>query len=55
MGKAFKFSSLSYQPDVEHLHLKEERNEYLFQIKRTFNVLDSLTNDIIVKYYNLGK
>ncbi len=50
MGKAFKYqNSISYQPNVEHLHLREARNEQLFQLNKTFNVLDSITNDITVR------
>lgn len=49
MGKAFKYqNNISYQPDIEYLHLREARNEQLFQLKKTFNVLDSITNDITV-------
>ena len=56
MGKAFKYqTNISYQPDVEYLHLRETRNEQLFLLKRTFNVLDSITNDITVREYNIGQ
>jgi hypothetical protein len=56
MGKAFKYQNrISYDPDVEYLHLREARNEQLFQLKRTFNVLDSITNEITVRKYNIGQ
>jgi hypothetical protein len=49
MGKAFKYqNNTSYQPDVEYLHLREARSEQLFQFKWTFNVLDSITDEITV-------
>ena len=56
MGRSFKYqNNISYQPDIEYLHLKEARNEQLFQLKRTFNALESITDEITVKiYFKIG-
>ncbi len=55
MGRAFKYqNNISYQSDVEYLYLKEARNEHLFENKRTFNALESITDEITVRSFNIG-